>query len=93
MNDTTTIVWADPPPKVGGIGRPSRIFPRATEDALRAHPGRWALVAKEVPSSVVGWLSESRPGFEFTSRRAGLGYPKGRGDIYARFVGDAEAGA
>lgn len=93
MNDTTTIVWADPPPKVGGIGHSGATFPRATEDALRANPGRWALVAKGVALSSVGWLSASRPGFEFTSRRAGLGYPKGRGDIYARFVGDAEAGA
>jgi hypothetical protein len=93
MNDTTTIVWADPPPKACGSRRASATFPRATEDALRAHPGRWALVAKDVALSSVGWLSASRPGFEFTSRSAGLGYPKGRGDLYARFVGDAEAGA
>ena len=92
MSDTTAIVWADPPPKAGGR-RPSATFPRATEDALRAHPGRWALIAKDVAASAAGWLSESRPGFEFTSRSAGLGYPKGRGDIYARFIGDTEAGA
>ena len=93
MSDTTTIVWADPPPKAGGHRSDGATFPRATEDALRAHPGRWALVAKGVSLSSPGWLSASRPGFEFTSRSAGLGYPKGRGDLYARFVGDAEAGA
>ena len=54
MSDTTTstIVWADPPPKAGGPGSVGSTFPRATEDALRAHPGRWALVAKGTPGPV-----------------------------------------
>jgi hypothetical protein len=53
---------------------------------LQARPGEWALVAEKVSASAA--TVQSRPGFEFVSRRKPE-YPLGRADIYARYVGES----
>lgn len=87
------IRWETPPDNHRGPR--SRVLKDLAE--LRAHPGRWALVAiyKRIESATnsVAGAKRRAPlavrGIEFTCRRM----PDGRGAVYARAVADETDGA
>lgn len=85
MND---IVWEDPTPAVGNRKGNSKYA--EVLEALKANPGRWALIARnERVGGLNGWLR--RKGYETVSRSAGRGYERGYADIYARYIEDVNA--
>jgi len=97
-NNTRTVVvpieWAEPPPAaIGRSGGPLKFADFA--DALRANPGRWAVLSRGIKSSGLAGsvahanLAAFRPkgSFEGVSRKAADG--KGF-DIYVRYVGIAD---
>lgn len=76
------IIWQDPP----ADGRSAR---RSKHDefraALRGNPGRWALLGNRSPAVAYTFRrSDLWNGFEIAVRNV----KSGRGDVYARFVGD-----
>lgn len=84
--------WEEPPPREARSGRKgSRYEP--VVDALKAAPGRWAVVFEGTKSSVTTTTYNMRTGntkyfqpagdFEFVARVSGA-----EGKIYARFVGE-----
>lgn len=52
--------------------------------ALQSRPGEWALIKADV-SAAVGTQWKQREGLEV--RTSSIGKPKGKWDIYARWVG------
>lgn len=82
-----TINWQEPPFTESG--------PSATakwddvREALRKKPGKWALIAPGCTTSLASqWRkSPSWAWFELTCRRGDN--PRGKADIYARYVGSA----
>jgi hypothetical protein len=70
------LVWQDPPPSNKGNRSPEL---DALAEALKAHPGRWALVAND-PYSGGGQYHRNR-GLEFVCRSKG----DGTYDKYARY--------
>lgn len=88
----TKIKWADPP--ADGRGRRRSTHWAEVADALRANPGKWALVAESASPSTAQnikrgtYVAFADEGFEAVSRKS----PTGKGsDIYARFVGGESA--
>jgi len=80
-----TIEFKNPPvsEKPGrGIGPETQ----ATINALKARPGEWALIKKDVNPSVSTWWKK-RAGIE--AKASTIGHAKGRCDVYARWIGDA----
>lgn len=80
------IKWEEPPANGGGRGRWTDL---AT--ALRARPGAWALIADDVPSSLVsstnkGRISDFQPAGAFQARGQTIG--KNRSRVWARYVAD-----
>lgn len=75
MSNDTQIVWAEPPRTTKKWG--------PVLDALRANPGRWALIAQNVSHGQASYFKSK--GFEVSSKTAELGYKKGNADIYARW--------
>lgn len=73
------VEWADPPPRPGDWSTPEAL------DALRANPGRWAIVARDVkwPSGSDVW-QKGHPDFEVTNR----GPMFGPYTVYVRYVGE-----
>jgi hypothetical protein len=53
-------------------------------DALKARPGEWALIKKDVNPSVSTWCKK-HAGIE--AKASTIGHPKGKCDVYARWVG------
>ncbi|MDN4644969.1 hypothetical protein [Arthrobacter sp. PsM3] len=70
------------PPKNPGRG----IHPetQAILDALQSRPGEWALIKTDV-SAAAGTNWKKREGFEV--RSSSIGKPRGKWDIYARWIG------
>lgn len=87
-NNMTDIVWEDPAPAVAGVGAPGKYA--EVLEALKANPGRWALIARnERTGGLNSWLRGK--GYEVVTRSAGRGYERGYADIYARYVEDVNA--
>ncbi len=83
-----TITWQDPPP--AERGRTHRFAPDILA-ALRANPGRWALVIEgHTNSSVATHFRRRNPEYEVSVRSVRDTHPR-RYDIYARYVGEVEA--
>ena len=58
---------------------------QAILDALTARPGEWALIKEDTyPATTSWWKKQS--GIE--AKSSTIGKPKGRVDVYARWVGD-----
>lgn len=81
-----SIEWGVPPPSSQGHSSPGRsqVWTPAVLAALRANPGRWAIVARDAKHNwtFMAWARRN-PGFEVTSR----GPAGGPLTIYARYVG------
>ena len=80
--------WVEPPANKGPHGKWADIA-----NELRARPNEWAVVATNVSLSYSSALrSGSASGWtrgEFEVRTVGSDVNRGRGDIYARFIGGA----
>ena len=59
---------------------------QAVIDELKARPGEWALIKTNVNPSVSTWWKK-RAGIE--AKASTIGHPKGKCDVYARWVGEA----
>ena len=82
----SSIEWAEPP--ASGSNRTGTVFTAEVVAALRANPGRWALVKKSHRGRAVAALFAKRhPEFEATTRKQ----PGGMFDIYARYVGEVQS--
>ena len=79
-----TIEFKNPPKPKGWVRGPGTETTAVTE-ALKARPGEWALIKKDVNVSASTWWKK-RPGIE--AKASTIGHPKGRCDIYARWVGE-----
>jgi hypothetical protein len=83
------MTWADPPERKNPVGKH-----KAIASALKANPGRWALIVPNASgSSVVTSIRSARyvayaPAGSFDAR--GVTNDSGKVDVYARFVGEAE---
>jgi hypothetical protein len=76
-----TIEFKNPPVSRGrGVAEETQLI----IDALQARPGEWALIKRDVSTaSASAW--NKREGFE--ARASSIGKPKGKWDVYARWVG------
>lgn len=81
----TAIKFQNPPAPSRGRGKSHETQQIIT--ALKARPGEWALI-KENVASANGTTWNKREGFE--ARIVGIGKPKGKYDIYVRWVGEAQ---
>lgn len=59
----------------------------AVIEALKARPGEWALIKKDVNVNAASWWKK-RPGIE--AKSSTIGKPKNRCDVYARYVGESK---
>lgn len=98
MSEQARIIrWENPPPSRGGPGpgtQQSRF--RAVADALRAAPGRWAVITEDPDRTKTALAFHIRTGgiecfapggdFEAVQRQVG-----GVLTVYARYLGDGEA--
>jgi hypothetical protein len=82
--------WEDPPAQKRQNPRGSVWDPIAAQ--LKAHPGKWACIGRDVPTTIVsvirqGQLKCFKPvgSFEVTTRNH---TDRWRGDVYARYVGE-----
>ena len=81
---TVAIQWKTPPvaPKQGYSPEAET---QEIMDALRSNPGNWALIKEDTyPNTTSRW--KKRPGFEAKSSK--VGKTNGKGDVYARYVGE-----
>lgn len=85
--------FQDPPPDAKGAARKSKW--REISDELRSRPGDWALVAEHVAMSMVTMIKNGRiagmPAGEFEAVGRNSDTPARRCDVYARYVGGADA--
>lgn len=77
------IKWQEPP----ADGRSGEFHGILQE--LKAHPGRWALIAEGVSASRSTTIKRT-PGYEATVRKSKQGNGS-KYDLYARFVGEVAA--
>lgn len=82
----SSIEWETPPPVQRGAVANRGMFSSDVRDALRANPGAWAVVKRDVALGNGSHLHRryGSEGFEFTTRRNGNPSPT-RGDLYARW--------
>lgn len=83
------IKFQDPPPTFAGRNAASQHFEFA--EALRANPGRWAVLADDASASVVtsvkaGRYAAFRPAGSFEATSRGIGKAN-RAKVYVRYVG------
>lgn len=78
-----TIQFKNPP---ASTTRPTRRSPetQAVFDALQARPGEWALLREDTYPATTTWWKK-QPGIE--AKSSTIGKPKGKVDVYARWVG------
>ena len=83
--------WQDPPAARGRLGG-KEVFTGAIRAALRANPGKWAVVhTSHHTANATTWkVRHGADGFEFTQRTVFGSDPK-RYDVYARFNPEAVA--
>lgn len=87
----SVIRWEDPPPDGRGEGRGRRHTDHeAIAATLRRHPGRWGLIAMDLPSGIssainTGQQAAYRPGGTF---EAACRFRNGMTLLYARYVGE-----
>lgn len=78
------IEWAEPPPPKAGPH--SSVFTEQVLAALRANPGKWALIKRDHPNAQsAADYPKRHPEFETTARGSNKHF-----DIYARYIGDGE---
>lgn len=92
----SSVRWEDPPPH-GNTGKKRTGMQkyRGAVDILRKHPGRWGVIAQDIPTGTAGALSSRirlgsgafAPRGAFESRCAGS--VGGKAKVYARYVGEA----
>jgi hypothetical protein len=98
MTEVKVIRWEDPPPSRSSIPGRARTPGRFTvvAEQLRANPGRWAVISEsDGPQRGVAYHIRSgaiecftpRGDFDAVTRRV-----NGRSLVYARYLGDGEAG-
>lgn len=73
------------PPKSTAPKRGIGTETQAIIDALKARPGEWALIKKDVNVGVSTWWKK-RTGI--AAKASTIGHPKGKCDVYARWVGE-----
>ena len=80
------LTWREPPAKMSATSRPSW---QPIRDALKANPGRWALIGEGRNSGIAHHLK--RGGFEAVTRNHRTVDGKKVSDVYARWpeVSDA----
>lgn len=93
--DTVSIEWKNPPaPK--GRGNTNQEYEKIAAE-LRKHPGQWALVAHDIPTSKVGNIKHGlyaafRPAGAFEACSRGVTPNKNRAaELYVRYIGGGEA--
>ncbi len=87
------IKFQDPPPDGKGHSRKSKWAGIAEE--LRSRPGEWALVGEQVSASMVTMIKSGRMAGMAAGEFAAIGRNSNnatrRCDVYARYIGGAEA--
>lgn len=79
-----TIEFKNPPKPSKPAGKPIGAETQAIIDALKARPGEWALIKKDVNPNTSSWWKK-RPGVE--AKASTIGHAKNKCDVYARWVG------
>ena len=78
------IEFKDPPKPSRRAGRDIGPETRSIIVALKSRPDEWALIKEDVFVSASTWWKK-RPGIE--AKASTIGKPKGKCDVYARWVG------
>lgn len=80
----TTIQFKNPPERKPREARPHSARTQGVLDALAARPGEWALITEDTSPATTTWWRK-QPGIE--AKSSTIGKPKGKVDVYARWVG------